>query len=87
MVNVKFSAEMIPASSSNNGYVILRSYSGGYAYDQSRLFNFKNEPNFELNFFFKTDRFDDYVLEFGQIKKGGYRISDDIVIEYETRLK
>jgi len=84
-VNVSFSLRTIPYATDNPGYFIMRTYTGGYAFDQNRSLSFSESNDLKtFSFSMETGLYDDYVLEFGQINDGGYELVSPITIEYRS---
>lgn len=86
VVSVRFLARWIGSEHNNPGYFILRTYSGGYSYDQARKIYFQEDHDLkEFSFYLETDRWSDYVIEFGQIKSGAWEIDGPVTISYKTK--
>lgn len=87
-VKVQFTAKSVNRIAQNHGYFIMRTYSGGYKFDQARTLSFDEPDKLKVfEFILEADRFFDYVIEFGQIRNGSYEIVGPVNVEVESRLK
>lgn len=75
--NLNFSAT---ALNSGTGYILMRSYNGGYDFDVYRDFKFKAGEKIDIDMNLVSDHQDDYVIILGVIRDAKYQIDSPLSV-------